>query len=457
MSEWRVEVWLIERFRPYEHNPRKNDHVVSQMEASIREFGFKVPMLARSDGEVVDGHLRLKAATNLGLKELPVILCDEWTQAQVKAFRLLVNKSVEWADWDVDALNQEFGKLKELNYSPELTGFELREIAGIVDGTWAPPERETQKPVPVQQVPAEGLTDEDEAPESPSQPVTVLGDLWVLGNHRVLCGDSTSVDATSRLFAGTKPELCFTDPPYGINIVKTVSNSKKGVVGGAKPYGAGEGVVVGGGSAGAMYPFGGIKKGVVGGKNIVKPKLYAPIANDGGVETAMEFYNCAVASGVENFIIFGGNYFTAFLAPSPCWVVWDKQNSGNFADVEMAWTSFDRGAKLYSFLWNGLSRQGDRKTELATRVHPTQKPVGLIEKIFADFSASSVYDGFLGSGSTLIACEKTKRTCYGMELSPDYVDVIIKRWQAFTGKQATLDGDGRTFDEIRDHRIIKAA
>ena len=206
-----------------------------------------------------------------------------------------------------------------------------------------------------------------------------------------------------------------------------------------------------------MYPFGGVKKGVVGGANIVKPKLYAPVINDGSTETAAEFYHCALASGIESFIIFGGNYFTEFLPPSPCWVIWDKQNSGNFADVEMAWTSFDKGAKLYAWMWNGLSRAGDRKTELATRVHPTQKPVGLIEKIFADFQFTICFDGFLGSGSTLIACEKTGRTCFGMELSPDYVDVIVRRWQTFTGKQAVLEGDGRSFEELAKKRLAHAA
>jgi DNA methylase/ParB-like nuclease family protein len=423
-SDWLIEVWPIERFRPYGRNPRKNDHVVAQMEAAIREFGFKVPMLSRTDGEVVDGHLRLKAALNLGLKELPTILCDEWTPAQVKAFRILVNKSVEWADWDTEALNLELGELKDLDFDLSLTGFELGEIGGLLEGSWEPPSRESQKPPVVEQVPP-GPSDEDGAPEAPTVPVSVLGDLWLCGEHRVLCGDSTATDATSRLFGGKKPELAFTDPPYGISVVKKNK--------------------VGGGGA--------LKFGGVGGRGWVDSKPYAEIAGDGSTETAREFYHCAAAEGIENFIIWGGNYFTDFLPPSPCWAIWDKQNTGNFADVEMAWTSFDKAAKLYSWLWNGLCRAGDHKTELGTRVHPTQKPVGLFEKVFADFPFTSCYDGFLGSGSTLIACEKTGRACYGMELSPDYVDVIVTRWQQFTGKKATLEGDGRTFDELKQQRL----
>jgi hypothetical protein len=225
--------------------------------------------------------------------------------------------------------------------------------------------------------------------------------------------------------------------------VKVKPDSDMGVVGGGKPLGF-------------EKPH---AEGVVGGENIVKPKLYAPIANDEGIDTAREFYHAAMEEGIENFIIFGGNYFTEFLPSSPCWIVWDKQNSGNFADVELAWTSFDRGAKLYAFMWNGLARAGDRKTELATRVHPTQKPVGLFEKILVDFPCLIAYDGFLGSGSTLIACEKTGRTCFGMELSPAYVDVIVTRWQDFTGKQATLaDGDhkGVTFEHAKFGRRLAA-
>ena len=139
-------------------------------------------------------------------------------------------------------------------------------------------------------------------------------------------------------------------------------------------------------------------------------------------------------------IIFGGNYFTDFLPPSRCWIVWDKQNTGNFADAELAWTSFDKGVKLYHFLWNGLCREGSREVEGKTRVHPTQKPVGMLADILKDFSEEndSVLDCFGGSGSTLIACEQLNRKCYMCELDPKYVDVIIQRWENFTGQKAEL-------------------
>jgi hypothetical protein len=433
-----IEMWPISRPIPYKKNARKwSDRAIETVANSIREFGFRQPIVVDIHDVIIIGHLRLKAAESLKLEKVPVHVARELTPLQCRGLRLADNRTSQESTWDLEMLGEEILELKALDFNVGLTGFDLQEIKGFL----------------LKGEGGSGLTDPDAIPEPPVVPVSHLGDLWLLGEHRVLCGDSTSAVAVARLCGATIPDLCVTDPPYGISIVKQTGASKKGVVGGAKPYGSSEGVVVGGGQAGAMYPYGGAKKGVGGGENIVKPKLYAPVINDESTETAAAFYLCAVAFGIKSFIIFGGNYFTAFLPASPCWVVWDKQNSGNFADVEMAWTSFDKGSKLYAWMWNGLSRAGDRKSELETRVHPTQKPVGLFEKIFADFPATVCLDLFLGSGSILIACEKTKRACYGMELSPDYVDVIVSRWEAFTGKQATLEGDGRTFAALKADRL----
>lgn len=230
-------------------------------------------------------------------------------------------------------------------------------------------------------------------------------------SHRLICGDSTDKETVEKLMDGVRAELLLTDPPYGIDVVQ----SKQ--VGGDKPFG----------------------KGKVGADNIVKANQYAPIIGDDTTDTARANYDVAL-SCTNNQIIFGGNYFTDFLPPSRCWIVWDKQNTGNFADAELAWTSFDKGVKLYHFLWNGLCREGSRKVEGKTRVHPTQKPVGMLADILKDFSKEndSILDCFGGSGSTLIACEQLNRTCYMMELDPHYVDVIIDRWEKFTGEKAVL-------------------
>jgi hypothetical protein len=231
---------------------------------------------------------------------------------------------------------------------------------------------------------------------------------------------------------GVKAKLLLTDPPYGISVV---SIDKK--VGGDKPFGS---------------------KGKVGygqkGKNkILDCNEYAPIIGDDTTDTARANYDVALTC-TENQIIFGGNYFTDFLPPSRCWIVWDKQNTGNFADAELAWTSFDKGVRLYHFLWNGLCREGSREVEGKTRVHPTQKPVGMLADILKDFSEEndSILDCFGGSGSTLIACEQLNRKCYMCELDPHYIDVIIQRYINLKGTDEDVflirDGEEIPYNEL---------
>ena len=197
-STLEIQVWPTERLVFYARNPRKNDQAVDRMVASIREFGFKIPVLARSDGEVVDGHLRLKAAKKLGITEVPVILCDEWTPAQVKAFRLMVNRSVTWADWDEELLALELSDLKGLDFDLSLTGFDIKEIDDLL-----------------------AIEDDEKANAAPPLPETAVsrvGDLWLCGSHRVLCGDATSGEVVARLLGDQKPFLMVTDPPYGIEL-----------------------------------------------------------------------------------------------------------------------------------------------------------------------------------------------------------------------------------------------
>src|SRR6266852_1980771 len=194
-----IQIWNIDRLVPYARNPRKNDAAVDRMCESIREFGFKIPVLARSDGEVVDGHLRLKAGRKLGIREVPVILCDEWTDAQVKAFRLMVNRSVTWASWDDDLLALELQELNEADFDLSLTGFDPKEIDDLL---LAPDEDDKA----------------NAAPPLPDNPVSRLGDLWICGRHRVLCADATSPEAVAMLLCERKPALMVTDPPYGIEL-----------------------------------------------------------------------------------------------------------------------------------------------------------------------------------------------------------------------------------------------
>lgn len=191
----RIETWPVARLRPYAKNPRLNDKAIPQIVASIREYGFAVPILATSDGEIVDGHLRLKGALAEKMTHVPVIPCDGWTPAQIKGFRLLVNRSVSWADWDADALALEFAELKALDFDLTLTGFDERELVSFM---------------------ASANPAEDEAPPVPATPVSRAGDLWLLGSHRVLCGDATNAGDVSRLMDGKRAGLLLGDPPYGI-------------------------------------------------------------------------------------------------------------------------------------------------------------------------------------------------------------------------------------------------
>lgn len=373
----------LDQIKPYEKNPRKNDASVKYVKNSIEQFGFKVPIILDKENIIVCGHTRYKAAQELKLKTVPCIYADDLTDEQIKAFRLADNKVGEFSEWDFEALSGELEGITELDMSA--FGF-MAEAAEL-----------------------EEVKEDDFEPDLPEEPKSKPGDIYQLGNHRLICGDSTDAIIIDKLMNSNKAKLLLTDPPYGIDIVK----GKK--VGGDKAFGK------------------------VGGGKIVKSKTYSAIIGDDTTDTAKETYN--VAQNVsENQIIFGGNYFTDFLPPSRCWIVWDKQNTGNFADAELAWTSFDKGVKLYRFLWNGLCREGSREVEGKTRVHPTQKPVGMLADILKDFSEENdtILDCFGGSGSTLIACEQLNRVCYMCELDPHYCDVIIARWENFTGQKAIL-------------------
>ena len=383
----------LDSIRPYAANAKKHDATqVANVAESIRQYGFVQPIVIDRDGVIVIGHCRALAAKKLGMKEVPCVCVDDLTPEQVKALRIVDNKSNE-SPWDMDLLAAELPGL-------DLDGFDLD--FGIEDE-----EEETE-------------IVEDEAPEvdEDAEPIAKLGDIWQLGKHRLVCGDSTNKATVELLMDGKKADLIFTDPPYGVDIVKTDK------VGGDKPFGSQKG----------KFGFG--EKG----KNkILNCNSYIPIKGDETTDTARLNFEI-VKELSENQIIFGGNYFTDFLPPKACWCIWDKENTGNFADVEMAWTSFDKGAKLYRWLWNGLCRKGERAVEGKSRVHPTQKPVGLIAEILKDFTKEDdiILDCFGGSGSTLIACEQIDRTCYMIEYETHYVDVIIKRWETLTGEKAVL-------------------
>ena len=356
------------------NNPRIiKDVKFKKLVNSIKEFPEmleKRPIVVDENYMILGGNMRTKACKEAGLKEVWVDIAKGWSDEQKAEFIIKDNSGFgEW-DWDVLANEWDVDKLNDWGLDLPPMFDEVLEA------------------------------DEDDYTEPDNMQVdVVLGDLIEIGEHRLLCGDSTDADQVAKLMNGEKADMVFTDPPYGISVVQ----GKK--VGGDKSF------------------------GTVGGGKIVKSKTYSEIIGDDTTDTAKEFYNTCVSLGMENFIIWGGNYFSDFLNPSMCWIVWDKENTGNFADVELAWTSFNKAAKLYKWQWNGMIRKGDKNIEGKTRVHPTQKPVGLFGEIFKDFDFKNCFDGFLGSGSTMVAAHQLKRKCYGMELDPKYCQVIIDRMQ----------------------------
>jgi DNA modification methylase len=387
--------------------------------ASIKEFGFKIPVLARSSGEVVDGHLRLKAARKLGLTEIPALLCDEWTEAQVKAFRLMVNRSVSWAEWDNELLAQELFDLRDLDFDLGLTGFDPAEIAAL-------------EPKP------EDRDDEDQAPPPPDVPVTRPGDLWLLApanggtgqprksGHRVMCGDSTSTQAAKQLMGGAQADMVFTDLPYNCDYHGyteerlTIQNDQM--------------------SGDEFKQF--LEAAFRAMRTAVKPAASLYICHSSSWQR--EFQNALEAAGFE----------------VRCQIIWAKntfawgfgrykfQHEPIFYAHTDGQTDAWYGDKTQSTLWQ-------QNKPAANRLHPTMKPVELIERALVNSSrvGDCILDLFLGSASTIIACEKTGRCGLGMELDPRYVDVSVRRWQEYSGREATLQGDGRTFAEIAAERL----
>jgi hypothetical protein len=385
---------------PYARNPRKNDPAVQRVAASLKEYGLvKNSIVVDEDMVLITGHTTMKAMQALKWATAPeVTQVFGLTEAQKKAYRIADNKLGELAAWDDELLALEFDDLKELDFDVDLTGFDTKELAKILDAEKEAHEDDYEPPVEV---------------ETSIQ----RGDLFRLGRHRLLCGDSTSADDVARLMDGKRADLLLTDPPYGINIVNT------GRVGIDAPAGFGK----------------------VGTRGMVKARTYHNIEGDDHPFDPRPFLDLAPV-----VMLFGGNNFASRLPDSPAWLVWDKKaekgaDHNNFSDVELVWTNLkQKSCPIYRHLWSGLLREGDRNVELKDRVHPTQKPVGLIAAILSDHSnpGALCLDPFLGSGTTLIACEQLGRTCYGMEISPQYCQVIIDRWEKLTGQKAEkIDGD----------------
>jgi DNA modification methylase len=412
----------IEQLIPYALNSRTHsDEQVAQLAASIREFGFTSPVLVDEENNLIAGHGRVMAARKLGLKEVPAVIVTGLDDRKRRALIIADNKLALNAGWDEQALRVELEDLAA-DFGG-LMGFSEDELAALL------------AEVRVE----EGLTDEDAVPELAEEPVTRLGDVWLLGKHRLMCGDSTSIDAVEKLMDGKKADMVFTDPPYNVNFTGALSSTSKG---------------------GKMVKMS---------QGYVNPSsTHEEIKNDRMDKSEFHDFMLSVLSVIKTYCT--GGYYICFSSSTldelliPLvetgigWksiIIWNKNQSpmggGHFRRKyePIAYGYFEN-------LFYGQEYAEDdvwdvnrtRKNDL----HPTMKPVDLVIKAveYSSKTGQSVLDLFGGSGSTLIACEKTNRQARLMELDPKYCDVIVKRWQEFTGKKATLEATGQTFDQVCD-------
>jgi len=409
----KVERRAVADLIPYARNARTHsDAQVAQIAASITEWGWTTPVLVDETGSIIAGHGRVMAARKLGITDVPVMVAAGWSEAQKRAYVLADNQLALNAGWDAEMLKVELTDLAGAGFDVGLIGFSEDELAKLTaDKT-------------------EGLTDPDAVPEAPANAVSVLGDTWVLGKHRIRCGDSTSADDVAALLAGVSPHLMVTDPPYGVEYDADWRNKAKRADG-----------------------------SVIGGKALGK------VANDDKADWR------------EAWALFPGDVAYVWCAPGPlnCTVhdslvscdliprmqiVWAKSQfaigRGHYhAQHENCWYAVRKGGTGH---WSGDRKQSTlwqiAKPAKSETGHSTQKPVECMKRPIENNSSpgQAVYEPFSGSGTTIIAGEMTGRAVYAMELNPPYVDVAIKRWQDFTGQKATLESDGRTFEDVAAQR-----
>lgn len=415
MTEWpadKVERRPVASLVPYARNSRTHSaEQVAQIAASIREWGWTTPVLIDEAGNIIAGHGRVLAAQKLGIAEVPCMVAKGWTEEQRRAYVIADNKLALNAGWDNDLLKVELQALDADGFDLDLTGFAKDELAAFLNK------------------PTEGLTDEDAVPEAPAVPVTVEGDVWVLGRHRLMCGDSTSIDAVERLCEGHLVDMWLTDPPYNVAYegktrdALTIKNDKME------------------GHSFRLF----LRDAYVAADAVMKPGAvfyiwhadsegynFRGAAKDAGwtVRQCLVWTKQAMVMGRQDY----------HWKHEPCLYGW-KDGAAHL------WASDRKQTTILKF--DRPSRNGE---------HPTMKPVELFAYQMLNNTKGNdlVLDSFGGSGTTAIAAEKHGRNALLMELDPKYCDVIIKRWQDFTGQQAVLDGDGRTYAEIEAGRC-KAA
>lgn len=404
----KVELISIDRVIPYARNPRHNDGAISKVAASIKEFGFRQPIVVDNDYVIIVGHTRLLAAQNLGIEKVPIHIAEGLTEAQVKAYRIADNRTHEEAQWDDELLALELGDLENNGFDLELTGFDPDELDKLLLNE------------------TEGLTDDDTIPEVPEVAVTKAGDIWILGEHRLLCADSTDAKSIELLLDGSLVDMVFTDPPYNVNYGNSAKDKIRE------------------------------KAGAKAGRKILNDNLgddFEKFLTDACTQMVKvckgAIYICMSSSELhtlqKSFADSGGHWSTFIIWAKNTFTLGRSDYQRQYEPILYGWAE---GQKHY---WCGDRNQSDiwnYNKPNVNDLHPTMKPVELVCRAIENSSKSRdiVLDCFGGSGSTLIACEKLNRSARLIELDPKYCDVIVKRWQEFTGKDA-VSSDGKTFNE----------
>jgi len=428
-----VELVTIDSIRPYEGNPRVNDQAVDAVAASLREFGFRQPIVVDAGGMIVVGHTRWKAAKKLGLAKVPVHVAKDLSPEQIKAYRIADNQTASIAEWDFDLLPIELKDLQQADYDLDLLGFDDKDLAKLLDGDLA-----------------EGLTDPDQVPEPPDEAVTQPGDLWILGEHRLLCGDSGKAEDVDRLLDGAAIHLVNTDPPYG---VKVEPRSSTAIAAGQSSYPD---------LSGKMHHQGfDVARGVTDPKKArrkMRPKdrpLEGDFLSDEEFVRLLHAWFGQVARVLESgrsWYIWGGYANSANYPPvlKECGlyfsqaIIWVKEHpvltrKDFMGNHEWCFYGWKEGA---AHVFYGPPNVSDvwsvKKVNPQSMIHLTEKPVELASRAiqYSSLPGENVLDLFGGSGSTLIAAEQTGRRAFLMEIDPLYCDIIVRRWEEFTGKKA---------------------
>lgn len=418
-----VEYLPIDRLVPYARNARTHsDTQISQIAGSIREFSFTNPVLVDADGGIIAGHGRVLAARRLGMREVPCIRLAHLSPTQKRALIIADNKLSLNAGWSDDLLRLELQELQSDGFELGITGFSGDELADLLADRTA------------------GLTDPDDAPEPPVNPVTVPGDVWLLGRHRLVAGDCTDADTVARALNGVTPHLMVTDPPYGVNYDPAQRERVSDDPRWAKTK-RGKGLVINDNrvdwsEAWALFP------GSVA--YVWHDALHcAEVAES--LEAAGFMMRSQIIWAKEHFVFSRGDYHWQH---EPCWYAVRKGAAGHYA-----------GDRKQTTVWNirGRVALGDTrnlKAEDKKTGHGTQKPVECMRRPIENNSSpgQAIYDPFVGSGTLIIACEQTGRACHAIELNPAYVDVSALRWQSFVGSDAVLESTGQTFEQVCELR-----